>query len=108
VVGGSPVLQPSTRWQAERGSAHAIRGISAKVEKRVLAAAAAYERLDGTSFAMRQVLPAAREIVEPNERIVLSEPRYGARAGAARKSPCWNPIQRRASEVAQTMALSMY
>ncbi|MGO9985302.1 MAG: DUF1778 domain-containing protein [Rhodomicrobium sp.] len=38
-------------------------------EKRLLAAAAAYERLDVTSFIMRQVLPAAQEIVGRNERI---------------------------------------
>jgi uncharacterized protein (DUF1778 family) len=44
-----------------------------KEEKRLLAAAAAYERLDVTSFIMRAVLPAAREVVDRNERIVLSE-----------------------------------
>jgi len=43
-----------------------------KEEKRLLAAAAAYERLDVTSFIMRNVLPAAREVVEHAERIVLS------------------------------------
>lgn len=42
-------------------------------EKRILAAAAAYERLDVTSFIMRSVLPAAREVVDRAERIVLSE-----------------------------------
>lgn len=42
-------------------------------EKRLLAAAAAYERLDMTSFIMRNVLPAARAAVERAERIVLSE-----------------------------------
>jgi uncharacterized protein (DUF1778 family) len=42
-------------------------------EKRLLASAAAYERLDVTSFIMRKVLPAAREIVDRAERIVLSE-----------------------------------
>ncbi len=42
-------------------------------EKRLLAAAAAYERLDVTSFIMRNVLPAAREAVDRAERIVLSE-----------------------------------
>ena len=42
-------------------------------EKRLLAAAAAYERLDVTSFIMRTVLPAAREVVDRAERIVLSE-----------------------------------
>jgi uncharacterized protein (DUF1778 family) len=42
-------------------------------EKRVLAAAAAYERLDVTSFIMRSALPAAREVVDRAERIVLGE-----------------------------------
>jgi len=41
-------------------------------EKRLLARAA-YERLDVTSFIMRNVLPAAREVVDRAERIVLSE-----------------------------------
>jgi uncharacterized protein (DUF1778 family) len=50
-----------------------------KEEKRLLAAAAAYERLDVTSFIMRSVLPAAREVVDRAERIVLSE-RDSARA----------------------------
>ena len=44
-----------------------------KEEKRLIAAAAAYERLDITSFIMRTALPVAREVVERNERIVLSE-----------------------------------
>lgn len=44
-----------------------------KEEKRLLATAAAYERLDVTSFIMRNVLPAARDVVERVERIVLSE-----------------------------------
>jgi uncharacterized protein (DUF1778 family) len=44
-----------------------------KEEKRLLAAAAAYERLDVTSFVMRNVLPAAREVVERAERLVLTE-----------------------------------
>jgi uncharacterized protein (DUF1778 family) len=43
-----------------------------KDEKRLLAAAAAHERLDVTSFIMRNVLPAAREVVDRAERIVLS------------------------------------
>jgi uncharacterized protein (DUF1778 family) len=42
-------------------------------EKRLLAAAAACERLDVTSFIMRNVLPTAREVVDRAERIVLSE-----------------------------------
>jgi len=42
-------------------------------EKRILAAAAAYERLDVTSFIMRNVLPAAREVVDKAERVALSE-----------------------------------
>ena len=44
-----------------------------KEEKRLLAIAAAYERLDVTSFIMRNVLPTAREVVNRAERIVLSE-----------------------------------
>ena len=44
-----------------------------KEEKRLLATAAAHERLDLTSFIMRSVLPAAREVVDRAERIVLSE-----------------------------------
>jgi len=44
-----------------------------KDEKRLLAQAAAYERLDVTSFIMRNVLPAARDVVDRAERIVLSE-----------------------------------
>src|SRR5215471_5740862 len=44
-----------------------------KEEKRLLATAAAYERLDVTSFIMRSVLPAARQVVDRAERIVLSE-----------------------------------
>ena len=44
-----------------------------KEEKRLLVAAAAQERLDVTSFIMRRVLAAAREVVDKAERIVLSE-----------------------------------
>jgi uncharacterized protein (DUF1778 family) len=44
-----------------------------KEEKRLLASAAAYERLDVTSFIMRTVLPAARETVNRAERVALSE-----------------------------------
>ncbi len=44
-----------------------------KEEKRLLTTAAAYERLDVTSFIMRNVLPTAREVVDRAERIVLSE-----------------------------------
>lgn len=44
-----------------------------KEEKRILATAAAYERLDVTSFIMRNVLPAAREVVDRAERMVLTE-----------------------------------
>lgn len=44
-----------------------------KEEKRLLASAAAHERLDVTSFIMRNVLPAARNVIDRAERIVLSE-----------------------------------
>ncbi len=43
-----------------------------KEEKRLLVAAAAYERLDMTSFIMRAVLPPARAAVDRAERIDLS------------------------------------
>jgi len=57
-----------------------------KEEKRLLAAAAAYERLDVTGFIMRAVLPAAREVVDRAERIVLSE-RDSARVLALLENP---------------------
>ncbi len=44
-----------------------------KEGKRLLATAAAHELLDVTSFIMRNVLPAARKVVDRAERIVLSE-----------------------------------
>lgn len=44
-----------------------------KEEKRLLTTAAAYERLDVTSFIMRNALPAAQQVVNQAERIVLSE-----------------------------------
>jgi uncharacterized protein (DUF1778 family) len=43
-----------------------------KEEKQLLATAAAYERLDVTSFILRSALPAARDVVNRAERIVLS------------------------------------
>ncbi|MGH9640383.1 MAG: DUF1778 domain-containing protein [Bryobacteraceae bacterium] len=45
---------------------------ASREQKRILAAAAAYERLDLTSFVMRTALPAAEEIVARHERIELS------------------------------------
>ena len=42
-------------------------------EKQLLAAAAAYERLDVTAFIMRNILPTARNVVDRAERIILSE-----------------------------------
>lgn len=45
---------------------------TSREEKRVLAAAAAYERLDLTSFVMRSALPVAEEIVARHERISLT------------------------------------
>jgi uncharacterized protein (DUF1778 family) len=44
-----------------------------KEEKLLLATAAAYERLDVTTFIMRNVLPTAREVVDSAERIMLSK-----------------------------------
>ena len=45
---------------------------ASREEKRVLAAAAAYERLDLTAFVMRAALPAAQAIVSRHERITLT------------------------------------
>jgi uncharacterized protein (DUF1778 family) len=45
---------------------------ASREQKRILAAAAAYERLDLTSFVLRTTLPAAEEIVARHERISLS------------------------------------
>jgi uncharacterized protein (DUF1778 family) len=59
---------------------------ASKEEKRLLAAAAAYERLDVTSFILRNVLPAARDVVDRAERIVLSE-RDSARVLALLEKP---------------------
>lgn len=42
-------------------------------EKQLLAAAAAHERLDVTGFILRNALPAARDVLDRAERIVLSE-----------------------------------
>ena len=56
---------------APRGERIELRATSE--EKRLLSAAAAHERLDLTSFIMRNALPAAREVVNRAERIVLSE-----------------------------------
>jgi uncharacterized protein (DUF1778 family) len=43
-----------------------------KEEKQLLATAAAYERMDVTTFIMRSVVPTARDVVDRAERIVLS------------------------------------
>lgn len=55
-------------------------------EKRLLAAAAAHERLDVTGFIMRNALPAARAVVDRAERIVLSG-RDSARVLALLENP---------------------
>ena len=46
---------------------------ASREQKRLLAAAAAYERLDLTSFVMRTTLPAAEDIIARHERIALTE-----------------------------------
>ena len=45
---------------------------ASREQKRILCTAAAYERLDLTTFVMRTALPAAEEIVARNERIALT------------------------------------
>jgi uncharacterized protein (DUF1778 family) len=56
---------------ADREARIELRAI--KEEKRLLATAAAYKGLDMTSFIMRNVLPAARDVIDRAERITLSE-----------------------------------
>ena len=57
---------------------------ASREQKRLLAAAAAYERLDLTSFVMRTALPVAERIVARHERIVLTA-RDGQRLLSARE-----------------------
>lgn len=58
---------------ADASRAERIELRATKEEKQLLTAAAAHERLDVTAFIMRTALPAAREIVDRADRIVLSE-----------------------------------
>jgi uncharacterized protein (DUF1778 family) len=51
---------------------------ASREEKRLLAAAAAYQRLDLTTFVLRTALPVAEEIIARHERIRLTA-RDGAR-----------------------------
>lgn len=69
---------------APRGERIELR--ATREEKRLLAAAAAHERLDLTAFIMRTALPAAREVVDRAERIVLSR-RDSERVLALLESP---------------------
>jgi uncharacterized protein (DUF1778 family) len=45
---------------------------TSREEKRILSAAAAYQRLDLTTFVMRTALPVAEEVVARHERLRLS------------------------------------
>ena len=60
-----------TATAAPRGELIELR--ATREEMRLLTAAAAHERLDLTSFIMRNTLPAARDVMDRAERIVLSE-----------------------------------
>jgi uncharacterized protein (DUF1778 family) len=64
---GASEVSTTTAARADR-----IELRTTREEKQLLAAAAAYERLDVTSFIMRAALPAARDVVDRAERIVLS------------------------------------
>ena len=57
--------------RAARGDRIELR--ATREEKRLLVAAAAHERLDVTSFIMRNVLPVARESVGRAEQMEVSE-----------------------------------
>jgi uncharacterized protein (DUF1778 family) len=61
----------SRRTRAAREDRIELR--ATKEEKQLLTTAASYERLDVTSFIMRNALPAAREVVDRAERIALTE-----------------------------------
>lgn len=71
-------------WGAARDDRIELR--ATKEEKRLLVSAAAYERLDVTSFVLRNVLPAARTAVDRAERIVLSR-RDSARVSQLLENP---------------------
>jgi uncharacterized protein (DUF1778 family) len=67
LVEGNFIMPMATTTRDERIELRASRE-----QKRLLAAAAAYERLDLTSFVMRTALPAAEEVVARHERIALT------------------------------------
>ena len=58
---------------ASAGRKNRIELRATRDEKQLLAAAAAYERMDVTAFIMKNTLPAARDVVDRAERIILSE-----------------------------------
>lgn len=62
-----PVVPTSSTTRDDRIELRASRE-----EKRILAAAAAYQRLDLTTFVMRTALPIAEEVVARYERLRLS------------------------------------
>lgn len=61
-------MKPSTTLREDR-----IELRTTREEKQLLSTAAAYERLDVTSFIMRNMLSVAREVVNRGERVVLSQ-----------------------------------
>jgi uncharacterized protein (DUF1778 family) len=67
LVKGNLIMPMASTTRDERIELRASRE-----QKRLLAAAAAYERLDLTSFVMRTALPAAEEVVARHERIALT------------------------------------
>jgi uncharacterized protein (DUF1778 family) len=64
------ILMPAQTTPRTRDDRIELR--ASREQKRTLAAAAAYEHLDLTSFVLRTALPAAEEIVARHERILLS------------------------------------
>ena len=64
-------IQGLSMARADRDERIEIR--ASKAEKRLLVAAAEHERLDVTSFIMRNVLPLARDVVDQAQRITLSK-----------------------------------
>jgi uncharacterized protein (DUF1778 family) len=59
--------------RSDAGRAERIELRTTQEEKQLLTSAAAQERMDVTTFVMRAALPAAKEVMDRAERIVLTQ-----------------------------------
>lgn len=66
-----PASSTAKRGVVARGERIELRATAE--QKQILTAAAGYAQVDLTTFILRTVLPTAREIVESEEKIMLSE-----------------------------------